>query len=300
MKDIKPYLAWVGTKYYADFEAFAKEAEEIGVSKRIPTVAMGRAMMEEGSVVFLAHDDGQKSPCPDCATLKPCPRCSGKGTLEAETLSIPGVPVADYPCPDCEGTGKTVDASGGQVLLPSGKTMTFIEYWGHRKHPKKYPELAPVEGEPEPEFHRCEICGGTGSIPLGKIYGLFVPQGLEYVLRGTDTEKVKEEVESAGARAVTMVEVETERRRGCGFRKPGGTYLVTRTSGLPPPAIEKVVEELVSKGMIDPEAVEVKGAFVRFLSPVPIPGVKRFRGIKRWSMDPDVEEEASLILEAIE
>ena len=298
--ELKPYLAWIGARYYPDFETFAKEAEDQGVSKRVPNLAIGKALMEEGVVVFLAHDGGEKIWCPDCSVTRPCEPCGGTGQITpAGTRALPFAAVPEA-CAACEGKGVATFGTGGQVLLPSGKTLDYIEYWGRRKHPRKYPELVPAEGLPEPDFHRCETCGGLGTVPLGFIHGMFIPQGLEYILRPGDEEVVKEKVEKAGARALTMVEVGGERARGCGYRKPGGTYLITKTVGRTSEAVEKAVEELVAKGMIEPEGAEVKGNFVRFINPVPITGAKRFRGIKKWSMDPEVEAEAGMILEAME
>lgn len=298
--ELKPYLAWVGARYYADFEAFAREAEEQGVSKRVPNLAIGKALMEEGVVIFLAHDGGEKGWCPDCSVTRPCEVCGGSGKLTPKTKG--SLPFATVPetCEACQGTGQATFGTGGQVVLKDGSTLDFIEYWGRRKHPRKYPELVPAEGEPEPEFHRCETCGGLGTVPLGFIHGMFIPQGIEYVLHSGDDEKVKAKVEEVGARAVTMVEVGGERPRGCGRRKPGGTYLVTRATSATPETVTKIIEEMVAKGMIEPDGAEVKGNFVRFIHPVEIHGVKRFRGIKKWSMDPEVEAEAGMILEAME
>lgn len=301
MKDLKPYLAWIGARYYENFEAFSKEADEQGISKRVPNLPIAKALMEEGVVIFLAHDGGEKGWCPDCSVSRKCEACEGLGKITpAGSRSLPFAAVEEA-CEACEGSGQAIFGTGGQVILPDGTTLDYIEYWGRRKHPKKYPELVPVEGAPEPEFHRCETCGGLGTVPLGSIHGMFLPQGIEYILRPSDDLKVKEEVEKVGARAVTMVEVSSERPRGCGYRKPGGTYLVTRMVGrAPAEAVEKAVEALVAKGMIEPDGAEIKGSFVRFIHPVPIPGAKRFRGIKKWSMDPEVECEAGLILEAME
>lgn len=293
MKTLNPYLAWIGTEFYPDFESFADEAGELGVSKRVPNLAVGKALTEPGTVVFLAHDEGEKGYCPDCSVERACPHCDGVGSYEPKAKGE--LPVAwRVDCRHCDGTGRVTVGTGGQAIV-DGQSMDYRELWARKKHPKAHPEL---EGA-KVEMHRCETCGGFGTVPLGQIHGLFVPQGLEYILRAGDDDKVKADIEKAGATTVTMLEVDGERKRGCGYRKPGGTYLITKTTGRSPADVKRAVEELIEKGLISPEGVEVKGAFARFVTPIPILGVKRFRGLKRWSMDPRVEMEADMILEAM-
>jgi len=59
-----------------------------------------------------------------------------------------------------------------------------------------------------------------------------------------------------------------------------------------------VLAELVAKGLVKPEATEISGSFIRFIEPIEV-DVKRFRGIKSWSLNPDVEDAAEDILEAL-
>jgi len=291
MTEIKnPFLAWIGNEFYPTFEAFAKEAVEQGVSKRLPTVAMAESLMAEGTVVFLAHDDGLKECCPDCTVERGCPECKGRG-FEAggDKGGDPG-PL----CECCAGTGKVNVGTGGMGVV-DGEVLDFTTLWGRKKHPKKY-DLA----DKEIEEHPCPTCGGFGKLPKGRVMGMFIPDGVEYVLRPEDTEEAKKALEEKGIKTLTMGEVARELKRGCGYRKPGGVYLVTRTKGKPSKTLKDVIEALVKAGKVQPDGVDVKGSFVTFVNPVEIHGVKRFRGMKRWSMDPAAEGEAELILDAKE
>jgi hypothetical protein len=42
------------------------------------------------------------------------------------------------------------------------------------------------------------------------------------------------------------------------------------------------------------------GDFVRFVKPVEISGVRRFRGVKKFNLVPEAEEQAEMVLDAIE
>src|SRR5690606_29035571 len=71
----KAWLMWIGTEFYPTIESWANEAVELGVSKRLPSGALGEALMEPGNVVFVAHDEGEKTECPDCLGTIECPDC---------------------------------------------------------------------------------------------------------------------------------------------------------------------------------------------------------------------------------
>jgi len=128
---------------------------------------------------------------------------------------------------------------------------------------------------------------------------LFMPEGVEYILKSTDTDKVKQEMETKGFGTVDTVALVSERKRGCGKRKPGGYYVVTKQGAKPSQKVEEVVDKLVKAGVVKPEGLEVKGSYIRFVTPIDI-NVKRFRGLKRWNLDPRAEQEAEMILEAMQ
>jgi hypothetical protein len=51
------------------------------------------------------------------------------------------------------------------------------------------------------------------------------------------------------------------------------------------------VAELAQAGVVDPKRVEIKGSLAVFQDPIEIPGVKRFRGIKKWTPTEEIEAE---------
>ena len=103
------WLMWVGEKFYGTFDEFAAEAIEQGISKRVPNAGFAKALMDEGSVVFLAHHDGEKDDCPDCAARFECPDCSGEGTY----LRGRGSKRKPATCERCEGEGEVTEGTGG-------------------------------------------------------------------------------------------------------------------------------------------------------------------------------------------
>src|SRR3954467_11925932 len=69
------YLMWIGSDHYATFDIWKKEAGELGVSKRLPGADVGRKLCEPGTVIFVAHDEGETHDCPDCTGTIACPEC---------------------------------------------------------------------------------------------------------------------------------------------------------------------------------------------------------------------------------
>jgi hypothetical protein len=69
------YLMWVGSESYETMDEWIKEAEEQGVSKRLPNVNVGMSMKNSNSVVFVAHDEGEWRDCPDCMGIIQNPEC---------------------------------------------------------------------------------------------------------------------------------------------------------------------------------------------------------------------------------
>lgn len=313
----KAYLMWVGAEHYPTIKDWVDEVDAMGVSKRLPNSEMAKALTEEGAVVFVAHDEGNYHECPACVGETECPTCRlidqqiGRWTKEVHDFKKKGVPETDVKivrraekivkasaeikaCPECGGKMKGKMSTGGTVEFENGTKMDYraYNYWLHQ--PKQW----------KPEDHggvkndgMCEACGGRGRLPDGVVFGVFLPSGVEYILSPADTEQVKNELEAANITTVEVAKAKVEKRRKCGFRKPGGYYVVTHT-GASSKSTDEVIKELVDKGAISPE-VEVKGNFVQFIQPVEI-DAKRFRGIKRWSLLPEAEDEAQMILDGLE
>lgn len=318
------YLMWVGTEHYPTIEDWAKEAITHGVSKRLPGAAVGVKMMEPGTVIFVAHDEGEFNPCPECSGVIECPDCrklqaeatrvsgeiakllkrydgdrdafaadasgSQKRSLKVRDAKLDELSHEMNECKTCDGVGTCKASTGGTVVLSSGKAVDYrtYNYWLHQ--PGKFsPESEVVSKE------MCGCCGGTGKLPNSKIFGMFIPSAVEYIVEGNESEMEMERVKDFAK--VAHATVVKEVKRGCGRRKVRGVYAVTSPEG-GTKAAKAALAELVAKGLVKPEATEISGSFIRFIEPIEV-DVKRFRGIKSWSLNPDVEDAAEDILDAM-
>jgi hypothetical protein len=337
------YLMWIGSESYETMDEWIKEAEEQGVSKRLPNANVGMSMKNSNSVVFVAHDEGEWRDCPDCM-----------GTIQNPEYRVLSEKIAklENECKRFEkehekigskwgwifdslvwnaitrskadedrknmdrllrkiakrekkiivlkekmekqdpviksGTGGGVEVINRNTGLTEIMDYRKYDYW-HRQ-PKKFNKKWKVVKKV-----MCKTCGGKGQLPEGRIFGLFIPTDVEYVLREEDSEEVKEIMGKRGFRLVDSTELAVEKERKCGYRKKGGVYAVAKTSG------EGTLEDAIKSKKIKPQGVEIKGDFIKYLSPVSIEG-KRFRGVKRWEMDgnSEIEEETMMILDALE
>lgn len=338
----KTYLMWVGSDSYKTIDEWVEEALAQGVSKRLPNVNVGVSLKDPGTVIFVAHDEGEWRDCPDCMGIIENPvwrkkeekmaryaaeieRFEKERDALTDTLALaPGdeeeekakrkkcdslnrkIVKREMKMEDLEeemkkdkaliegGTGGSVEV----IRVDSAQKETIdyrkYNYWWHQ--PKKFIERYSRIGEPK----MCKACGGKGQLPEAKIFGLFIPSAVEYILKPEDGDAVEKEMEKRGFRTISKDEIKVEPKRKCGVRKEGGVYVVTGIAD----SCEKsksVVEKLVSRGVVEPDGVEVKGNFVKFLAPVPV-DVKRFRGIKKWEVEEggDVEEETEMIMDAME
>jgi hypothetical protein len=317
---MKCYLMWCGNEFYASTDEWSEEAVKMGVSKRVGNVAIAKKMMDENTVVLVAHNDGATVDCGRCLGRIECPACRKLNTeadrlrkqllqLEENTLDALK-PKAGYQrsvrirterlneiegerlaC-ECKGKGFLKRrGTGGKVELVSGEVWDYrrYNYWLHQ------PETFDAESEVEDKV-MCSHCGGTGEVPLGKVFGMFVPSHIEYIVDPGDDEEKLEAMRAAGAKLIPLAKVKKELPRGCGKRKPGGVYVVTK------PSKEKAMsfsgDVLESLGGCD-----LHGDYVRFGTAVAIPGVKKFRGTKSFDVEalgPAVLAEIKMIQEALE
>lgn len=303
---MKTYLMWIGSKHYQTIEDFREEARKRGVSKRIPNLEMAKFIVGEKSMIFLAHDEGETHDCPDCMANIECPECR-KDDKEIHLLQEEIEDLLDSIDDDssekdrrrvhlfaskrmkkietyrerknecsCK-NNKTVGGSGGLVTFGNGKKWDYrkYNYWLHQ--PEKWtPEK--MGGVVKKEI--CQSCGGTGIISDAKIFGLFLPDRVEYIANTDDDKKKKKEIEKQKVRFITQRELSQEILRECGERVEGGSYLVSddteRTRAL--------IRELQRKQIIKRKEVKVYGGFIEFNEPVEME-LKRFRGLKKWSPD---------------
>ncbi len=332
------YLQWVGTEHYPTIEDYVSEVKELSLSKRIMNAVMGQALMQPGTVVFLAHDEGESTPCQECRGVVECPECRKLETkigvvrgqiekvtkeynlhvekeydssyllsnrdfikksknlerkIEKRKSKIESMEKAQDECLLCEGSGEFIDGTGGEVNFHDGTLMDYRQYTFWHRQPKKW--TAELLGGLK-DINLCDNCGGTGKIPEARVFGMFVPTGIEYILDPEDSEKVISEMEEK--KFSVVVSVADEPKRGCGKRKPGGLYVVCKSTESSLDSTQ-AVKRLADKGLIEVSDVEICGNFVRFIDTIEIES-KRFRGMKKWSLDPRAEEEAQMIFEAFE
>jgi hypothetical protein len=330
------YLMWIGKEHYPTIADYVKEASEQGISKRVATADLAQKLSEPGTLVFLAHDEGMYDECSVClgdienpdyrkteqefqraqttwenrkrdlteikATLarKP-PRSPEETTMaeasvqRAEKLKDNAFKKAAQLEHDLALMPKTVKAgTGGKVTLNNGETWDYRRYMYWRNQPKKWDFRKEVKSA-----EMCAHCGGFGKLPLGKVFGVFLPQAAEYILKAEDGDKVKDELSAKGIGLITTKTLQEEPARGCGKRRPGGYYLVTKTTGTEATQeqVQQAVDQLVKAGVVDPAEVKVSGSFAEFMSPVDITE-KRFRGVKRWEPVGAAAEEAADIADA--
>jgi hypothetical protein len=148
-----------------------------------------------------------------------------------------------------------------------------------------------VKADGKLDLHMCPDCGGTGKRPAAGIFGAFVPSvevvamdALKALQRGR-IELAQEQV--ARFEQVSAADAAREPERKGGQREPG-FYAVAR-SGKPGKAALAVAKELVACRAIKGEP-EVIGDFVLFAKPVKAPELKRFRGVKRYDIMPEVSK----------
>lgn len=333
------YLMWVGSDNYPTIEDWVKEAEKQGVSKRIPNANVGAKLKEPGTIIFVAHDEGEWKDCRECFGEIENPEWRKKREkltryreeidvfekerdLLTDSLVTEETEETRKRCEkinllifrreekikalkeDTKNIEERIDGgTGGFVKLrtvtAAGNVEEIIDYrkydyWNHQ--PKKFSERWMEINESK----MCKECGGKGKLPEAKIFGLFVPSCVEYVMKKEDSEEVENEIRSRGFKTVPLNIVKTEEKRKCGGRKEGGYYVVTDKESVGERA-NKVAEELISRGLIRPEGVEIKGDFIHFLYPIPVEE-KRFRGIKKWEIEEgsEIEESAEMIVDALE
>ena len=165
------------------------------------------------------------------------------------------------------------------------------DYWKHQ--PLKFKrQFKLVEEE------MCTHCGGKGQLPIAKVFGLFVPDQIEYILKDEDDETVKKAMEGHGFKTIGKDRLGAEHKRKCGYRHQGGVYITS--NGEDKKEVKRIVKELVNDGVVTPDGIEVKGGFIKFINPVVV-NEKRFRGIKRWNVsNVKVQAEADMIIDALE
>jgi len=295
------YLMWVGADNYETISEYVDEVRKVGVSKRLPGIGMANALYEPGSVVFVAHDDGEAYSCDTCMGQVECSECRmwsgriakwqaeadvvrhryadddetprGKARIvEIREARIARARAVMAKCELCDGHGVYECGTGGYVLRTDGVRMDYRAYNYWMRQPKKFDADREVAAR-----HICPDCGGTGKRPAAVVFGAFVPE-IEVVLTGRENEIVQEQIARFGH--VTLAAASKEVERKGKQRHPG--YYAVATAGKPTKRALAVAKELQAHRAVKGEA-EVIGDFILFAKPLKVGEMKRFRGVKRYS-----------------
>jgi hypothetical protein len=296
------YLVWVGADNYETISEYVDEVRRLGVSKRLPGIGMANALSEAGSIVYVAHDDGEAYSCDACMGQVECSECRtwsqkiakwqgeadavlkryadedetprGKARIvEIRQARIAKARAAMAECELCEGEGTFECGTGGYIVRKDGSRMDYrtFNYW--MRQPHKFDVAREVT-----EKHMCEECGGTGKRPAAVVFGAFVP-AIEVVLTGRENEIVQEQIERFAHISAADAAKEPERKGG--HREPG--YYAVAKAGKPSKRASAYAKELVTRRVVKGEP-EVIGDFVLFPKPVKVGELKRFRGVKRFGL----------------
>ena len=316
------WLIWVGSEHYKGITDWSDEAIALGISKRLPNAAMARSLSTPGTVVFIAHDEGETTECPACPGEIACPDCrkrvnemaalrksvasivagfKGEFATEAPRALVRSKELRERDadalakecdeCKACSGKGKLKASTGGSVELVDGSVWDYrtYNYWLHQ--PKKFHVETSVANK-----EMCETCGGTGELPDAKIFGMFMPERIEYIATGD--ESAEELKTMKGFNIVKKEALKAESKRKCGTRKPGGVYVVTSATSAGGDAL---VEDAIKAGLVKKDGAEVHGNFVRFTRPVLV-NSKRFRGLKKIELGfvQAAVDQADMVVDALE
>lgn len=306
------YLMWVGADNYETIVEYVDEVRQLGISKRLPGFGMANALQQPGSIVYVAHDDGEAYSCDACMGQVECSECRtwsqkiAKWQGEADAVSkryagdevprgkariveirqarIAKARAAMAQCELCEGEGTFECGTGGYVVRADKSRMDYRTYNYWMRQPHKFDSAREVT-----ERHMCEECGGTGKRPAAVVFGAFVP-GIEVVVSGREHEIAREQIEKFDARVSLAAAAKEPERKG-GQREPG--YYAVAKVGKPGKRAIAVAKELVARRAV--KGVEVIGDFVLFGKPVKVGSLKRFRGVKRFGLWPaDSEARAEM------
>lgn len=294
------YLMWVGESHHETAKSFVEEVRSRGVSKRLPGYGVGLALQKPGTLVYVAHDDGEAYSCESCFGQVECSACRTKEHAilkwQAEADAVTRrYPKGDIPrgkerireiraeriqkaraamaaCELCHGKGTYECGTGGYIVRMDGTKMDYRTYNFWMRQPHKFDVAKEVRN-----FHMCEDCGGTGKRPAAEVFGCFVPT-VEYIRNGEETKEERKQYEVFDQLTEAQAEQEPER---VGGRRTPGFYAVAR-AGKGSRRGQAVARELQESRAVKGD-VEVIGDFVLFTKPVKVE-TKRFRGIKHFQL----------------
>lgn len=203
---MKEYLQWVSTAHYPTIDDFVAEAKEMGVSKRIINFRMAAKLAKEDSCIYLVHNNGHFSHCFACSVAQECAFCRGRYEI----------------CPRCKGLGTVEKATGGYAVV-DGVRWDYCKYIKLRR--QSWHEFWKEEhtiGATSP----CKNCGGKGRIPVGEIFGCFIPEEIVYLVDIPDQDQLLQSYLDVGIKLLQRVDLQGERKRLSGWKEYGGFYAV--------------------------------------------------------------------------
>ena len=120
-------------------------------------------------------------------------------------------------------------------------------------------------------MHKC----GTQS---GKIFGYFVVGGLEIIVQDPDNmPQGAKDLVNKGVIALSAARAALEPKRGCGYRSPGGVYIINRMD-------QDAIIELAKMEDLDKDVL-LKGQLVLFSKPWPVANTSHYRGYSQIDGD---------------
>lgn len=256
---VKTYLQWVGTGYYATINDFVIDVRDRGLVKRLPNIRTAVSFSKKDVAVFLAHNNGRLRQCLACAEPTVCPLCHGE----------------DDSCLRCKGLGSLEKGTGGYATV-DGEKWTFLRYVKmKRNHKHPFWNDEHVIGE----ISWCKKCGGRGQVPLGEVFGFYIPEEYWYV-SGISSRDISKEVLDSPIKVFAKTEV---KKRGL---FDNGFYAVVEKEA------SKRVMELKSQILteIGDPPVEHIGGFVVLEQPFSYIE-KQFRGVKSWEPPVFIKDE---------
>lgn len=255
------YLQWIGTSSYPTIDSFVEDVRRVGVCKKLPNKAVAKEVADHVTVIFLAHDQGRFKQCLQCAELAVCPACNGACEIDGQR------------CEWCHGLGSYERGTGGQAIV-DGETWSYTRLLQLKKN--KHHDFWKSEHTFGKVWY-CPACGGRGKLPLGVVFGFFVPFWVVRAEDGETARRLEPDSDVGGYFAVAPTE-DVAIKRG-------------KNPNLPE-ALRLDIESLVGK-------CSYYGDFGLLDRSIPYEG-KHFRGVKKWEpIRLNAEEEGRDPLEGI-
>jgi len=260
MLEKKIYLQWVGARHYPTIDSFCDETKQYGVSKRLPNLSIVSELIKGESIIFFVHNE-KVNMCLSCVSAKKCHICKG---LKSD-------------CAVCRGLGELEYSTGGYAVI-DGVRWDYTRYIKLKRQVKHEFWIQPHKIT---DVKPCLNCGGQGQIPIGKVFGFFVPEYIEYIWKDNSNPAFNRIIRDKKVKIVKPDILHKEVKRLAGYRKPGGFYAVTK-AGYNSDVLYDAIDWLSDKGY--DFQTSISSGFARLKNVMPYVR-KQFRGLKRWNFE---------------